>query len=195
MSSTCLKFRESYVPLPAGFFLTHMNHVFKGKRRQKTCHWVPIGAMGPADIGTALYPPHSSDGMRVRYLYCLLYSQASVIVRTQSIFISIQTYIGAQTKRLYLNSPESIVSITNSVSNPVSLHSTVYSKINVLFSLFLCVFLLSLYTLHMYKEKYVFYTFLSPPPPQKRRAVRGGGQNTCSLLCYCIYSWCCVCIV
>jgi hypothetical protein len=29
------------------FFFTRKN-VFKGKGRLKTCHWVPIGAIGPA---------------------------------------------------------------------------------------------------------------------------------------------------
>jgi hypothetical protein len=150
--------------------------------------------MGPAGIGAALYPPHSSDRMRfdVYIIYCihrhLLSSKRRVYV-----FISIQTYVGAQTNCLYLNSHHSTISISRSVS----LYSTVYSEINVLFSLFLYVFLSSLYTLHMYKERYVFYTFLSPPPHPKPREQSGGGggQNTCSLLHYCIYSWCCVCIV
>jgi hypothetical protein len=36
----------------------------KKKGRLKTCHWVPIGAMGPACIDSTV-PPHSSGGMRV----------------------------------------------------------------------------------------------------------------------------------
>ncbi len=46
------------------FFLN--TNLFKETGRLKTCHWVPIGAMGPTDIETALYPPHSSGGARVR---------------------------------------------------------------------------------------------------------------------------------
>ncbi len=47
---------------------SHNDIVFKGRGRQKTCHWVPIGAMGPADICTALYPPRPSSGPRVRFM-------------------------------------------------------------------------------------------------------------------------------
>ncbi len=41
-------------------FFLHTKHVFKGKGRLKKCHWVPIGAMGPVGIRTALYPPPPS---------------------------------------------------------------------------------------------------------------------------------------
>ncbi len=75
-------------------FLHNNDIVLKGKRRQKTCHWVPIGAMGPADIWTTLYPPppsRPSSGTRVRF-----FEQASYCIHIEfkhTLLLNLQCFI------------------------------------------------------------------------------------------------------
>jgi hypothetical protein len=53
-------------------FLKHKNDIiFKGTRRLKTCHWVLIGAIGPADLESTV-PTQSSSRVRFDTFCCFL---------------------------------------------------------------------------------------------------------------------------